>query len=100
MHRLNVVVGQFTEERAFFADIYVDQPAARRGDDTPLFRPPRNIVAALVNQDAVAVNQKLDILFVLKNLVQLFPLVFEMLKGSIIKGSNRQRNALSIASKF
>ena len=54
----------------------------------------------LVNQDAVAVNQKLDILFVLKNLVQLFPLVFEMLKGSIIKGSNRQRNALSIASKF
>ena len=67
---------------------------------TPHFLSSRDLVAALVNHDAVAVNQKLDILFVLENLVQLFPLVFEMLKGSIIKGSNRQRNALSIASQF
>ena len=95
-----MAVGQFTEERAFFADIYVDQPAARRGDDTPLFRPPGILLRPSSTRMQSPLIRKLDILFVLQNLVQLFLLVFEMLKVPILKGSNRQRNALSIASQF
>ena len=64
-----------------------DHAAGRTVQQPSGLGPPRDLVASLVNQDAVAVNQKLDILFVLENLVQLFPLVFEMLKVPIISGT-------------